>query len=167
MGWLMNQSRRAIALAVLACVVLLGGCGGPSATWPETTCTPDLAVGTPCLPSSEHLGAEQFVDVSTYQQALDAMSTGTASVTSTRCTELPGVWAVCISNHEGILAITGVDVPDGARATFVGSDLDEVEPISVRVGETVGIRRDTGVLSVLLLDSDEAPIGEVNLGFYG
>jgi len=113
------------------------------------------------------LGAEQFVDVSTYQQALDAMSTGTASVTSTRCTELPGVWAVCISNHEGILAITGVDVPDGARATFVGSDLDEVEPISVRVGETVGIRRDTGVLSVLLLDSDEAPIGEVNLGFYG
>lgn len=167
MGWLMNQSRRAIALAVFTCAVVLGACGGPSATWPEIACAPDLEIGTPCLPGPDHLGASQFVNVSTYDQAAAAMASGASGVTSTSCNELPDAWAVCVSNHEGILAISGIDVPEGTRAQFVGSDLDEVTPVQIRNGESVGIRRDTGVLSIVLLDSEEARIGEVNLGFYG
>jgi len=166
MGWLMNQSRRSI-VAVVICSVMLAACGGSGATWPEVACSADLEIGTACLPGSEHLGAEQFVGVTTYAEATEAMSTGTAGVTSTRCTELPDAWAVCISNFEGVLAITAVDVPEDSRAIFVGSDLDDVKPLSIRQGETVGIRRDTGVLSVVLLDAENARIGEVNLGFYG
>lgn len=154
-----------VLLSVCAVAMIASACS-LSANWPETTCGPDLDLGTICVPEA-HRALDLFADVASETDAATArMADPLAGAINTQCFSLPpDVYTVCVSSDAGVTVITPVVMPANGRVSFEGDpELDTLD--SVRLEGPLGLRRENAQFTVLVRDADDALLGTIKLGFY-
>jgi len=153
-----RRSNRLLVALLSSLLVIVTSCGGggvdPAAA--EQVCTPDLSIGTPCVPAEDSFIHEAFEGRTTADQANELMTDERYRFGgSLACLARASDSVFCLMLVDGAAIVYPVEMPGGREVRFSGGDLAESVSLDLSEGIPLRIRYEGASIQAGVMNGDE------------